>query len=76
MRDQANQFFWIDKVTDENLQINRFCSCPDLEETATTQGDTNITDYIIIPSDKSGSRKMELLVADPEEGFHLLYTDE
>ena len=34
-----------------------------------------ISDYIIIPSDKSGSSQLELLVADPTEGFHLLSVD-
>ena len=35
-----------------------------------------ISDYIIIPAEKSGSTQLELLVADPQEGFHLLYQEE
>lgn len=31
-----------------------------------------ISDYLMIPADFSGSGKIELLVADPYEGFHLL----
>lgn len=30
----------------------------------------------MIPHDKSGSSKLELLVADPEEGLHLLYNED
>ena len=35
-----------------------------------------IPDYIIIPAEKSGSSQLELLVADPQEGFHLLVQEE
>ena len=31
---------------------------------------------MFIPGEKSGSTKLELLVADPEEGFHLLMQED
>ena len=34
-------------------------------------GEENFGDYLLIPAEKSGSRKHELLVADPIEGFHI-----
>ena len=74
MRDQASQFHWIKNVG-LGLTVNRFTSSPDLEEAA-GDDETLISDYIIIPADRSGSSKPELLVADPEEGFHLLLPEE
>lgn len=77
MRDHASQFHWIKNVSYsiQGLTVNRFTSSPDLEEAA-GDDETLISDYTIIPADRSGSSKPELLVADPEEGFHLLLPEE
>lgn len=70
LRDQACQFFWIKNVA-VSLNINKFQSSQELEDSVGTE-DNMIPDYIIIPAEKSGSSQLELLVADPQEGFHLL----
>jgi len=69
MRDQACQFFWIKNIS-QALKINKFSSSNELEEMAASENP--ISDYIVIPGDKAGSGQIELLVADPYEGFHLL----
>ena len=38
--------------------------------------ENEIPDYIIIPQEKSGSAQLELLVADPQSGFHLLHHED
>lgn len=75
MRDRACRFYYIKNVT-QNLQVNKFQSSKELENLAGGDSENLISDYIAIPSDKSGSGNLELLVADPEEGFHLLYSEE
>lgn len=73
IRNLACQFYLVKNVAQLNMSspCQEFQSSTSLEELA--DGDESIiSDYLLIPAEKSGSRRHELLVADPYEGFHIL----
>jgi hypothetical protein len=63
-RTTINQFYWISNVT-QNPVPNKFDY---LNKLAGAQ----ISDYIVIPKNMSGTKNLELLIADPNEGFYLI----
>ena len=77
LRNQACQFFYIKALKEYNqkLIVSKFSSSPELEELVGVD-ENMIHDYIIIPQEISGSSQLELIVADPEEGFHLLFSED
>jgi hypothetical protein len=62
-RNTNNQFYWISNI--QNPVANKFDSVPQLIN-------QTISDYLIIPKGTKGSSAMELLVADPNEGFWVI----
>ena len=63
-RNSKNQFYWIPNITQSMVPM-KFDYISKLQ-------DAQITDYIIIPKGTKGASALELLIPDPEEGFHVI----
>ncbi|CDW81219.1 vacuolar assembling sorting protein vps16 [Stylonychia lemnae] len=63
-RNSINQFYWIPNIT-QSMVASKFDYIAKLQ-------DAQIHDYIIIPKGTKGASALELLIPDPEEGFHVI----
>jgi len=72
LRNCVCEFFFIKNIQTNPTQIQDFQKSSYLEERG-AEDESLVADYILIPAEKSGSTERELLVADPDEGFHQLF---
>mmetsp|Transcript_27223 Transcript_27223/g.26270 ORF Transcript_27223/g.26270 Transcript_27223/m.26270 type:complete len:98 (-) Transcript_27223:2091-2384(-) len=63
-RNQQNQFYWVNNVTQNTNPIK-------FDYVSKLVGQ-QISDYLVIPKNVSGSKTLELIITDPVEGFYLV----
>jgi len=67
-RTASNEFYWIQKIEAHPVAQK-------LDFVRALNGREKISDFLLIPKSVSGSGDNELLIADPEQGFHLVKED-